>query len=73
MIDHDFMHCQPGSCALPHPLPSPDESGCHWPYGNVFFGGVKPYRRGDPICMLTEVQHERRSAAQHPPEAPNDD
>ena len=54
--EHPFMPCQPGSCALPHPLPAPDESGCHWPYGNVFFGGIKPYRNGDVICMLTEAQ-----------------
>ena len=57
--EHPFMPCQPGSCALPHPLPAPDESGCHWPYGNVFFGGIKPYRNGDVICMLTEAQHRR--------------
>lgn len=55
---HDFMECQPGSCALPHPLPAPDESGCHWPYGNIFFGGTRPYREGDPICMLTRDQHQ---------------
>jgi hypothetical protein len=54
---HDFMSCQPGSCALPHPMPNPEESGCHWPYGNVFFGGSKTYHQGDPICVLTEEQH----------------
>ena len=54
---HEFMECQPGSCALPHPLPSHEEEGCHWPYGNVFFGGTRPYHRGDPICMLTRAQH----------------
>lgn len=59
--EHPFMPCQPGSCALPHPLPAPDESGCHWPYGNVFFGGIKPYRNGDVICMLTEAQHRRHA------------
>lgn len=54
---HAFMSCRPGSCALPHPLPAPEESGCHWPYGNVFFGGTESYHAGDPICMLTEAQH----------------
>lgn len=54
---HAFMGCRPGSCALPHPMPNPEESGCHWPYGNVFYGGIKPYHQGAPICLLPRGQH----------------